>query len=190
MDKSENGIYTTYSTAWKRISNNLNDIKLVKVVGGDYNTYIYTLLNEPVEVEVDDIEYIAISNQYGQIISSKEIIFDGTQLNTITTGFLELFPGISGKTIDVISAILKVVKSSGNASGGVLFGYENGLDEQFEIAESILDGTGTAYYKLIDNPNISSINYALGDSLGIFQDPTFTFSGTITLTLTLTYRII
>ena len=188
-DKSENGIYTTSSSTWNRISNNLNDIKLVKVVDGDFNTYIYTLLNEPVEVEIDDIEYIPISNKDGQFILSKEITFTGAELNAVTGGFVSLFAGLSGKSYDIISAMLKVVKTSASASGYVLLGYENATNEQFKLLEEVIEGTATEYYKLLNNP-IESIEYNLGDDFGLFQDPTFSFLGAITLTLTLTYRII
>jgi hypothetical protein len=188
-DKKTNGVYNVQVGTWERIGNDLNTISIFVVNGGDYENYGYYLKNKPIELDIDDIEFIQLWSGGGNDILSKEITFTGTELNLITSGFVTLFPGLTGKSYDIISAMLKVVKTSGNASGDIKLGYENGLDEQFQILENVLDGTGTAYYKLTNNP-IQSINYALGDGFGLFEDPTFTFSGTITLTLTLTYRII
>ena len=103
---------------------------------------------------------------------------------------MELKAGVVGKSIDIISATIKITKSSGNASGGIKLGYENATDELFFIAEALMDGTGTVYYKLMNNFTIESINYAIADGFGIFTDVTFTFSGTITLDLNIIYRLI
>lgn len=189
---TENGVYVANSSNWYRIANNLNDISLFTILDGDLQGYGYSLIDKPIDIGDDDVNFIQLwdnsDNQTSVLNTSIE--FTKSQLDLIPSGYVELMAGVSGKSIDIMSATLKIVNSTGNASGGIYLGYENGTDELFFIGESLMDGTGTAYYKLMNNYTTESINYALGDGFGIYQDAAFTFTGTITATLNIAYRLI
>lgn len=189
-DPKENGLWYADSSAWSRVTNDLNDVKLIKIIDGDYNSFFYTLINEPVEIGIDDIEYQILYQPTQTNILSTNFQFTKTQLDLVASGYVELFAGVSGRIMDILSMVITITNTSGNASGLIKLGYENAIDELFLISESLMDGTGTATYKFMQNYTTESINFSIGDGFGIFQDATFTFTGAITFNVDLTYRLI
>ena len=190
-DKTENGLYTTFSTDWVRVENNLNDVKLVKIVDGDYNTSFWTLINEPVEIDVDDIEYVALYEEGGLNYLQATLTFDETDLVNGKSTFQEIIPGLANNIIDVISCYVKITTSSANTSGGYYVVYENGSGFAYEIVAGLLQGTGTTHSKLFEGSNtLQSTEFASGDGLGLYN-PSFIYtSGTIDGTIYLNYRYI
>lgn len=185
--KTENGIYSVSSSNWERVSNDLNDVKLIKIIDGDYNTNIYTLLNEPVEVGTDDIEYVLIYEPNQSNILEAVLDFDTALLNLATSNYQELISGVSGRSIDVLSAFTVITTDGATSSGDAIFVYENGSDELFRI--DAITGTGTRRSKLTLNSSVTTIDSSVGDGLG-FSNPAATFTGTISGKLHLLYRYI
>ena len=190
-DPKNNGLYYTDSSTWSRVTNDLNDVKLIKIIDGDYNSYFYTLINEPVEIGVDDIEYQLLFEPNQTSILSATIPFTHTTLNGATIGYVELLSGTSGKLLDIISLNMEINLTSASTTGDLNLGFESGSDELFYIANSILNGTGTAYYKFMQTYITESMNYAINEGFGIYFNPAFAVSsGSITGNIYLTYRLI
>ena len=86
---------------------------------------------------------------------------------------------------------MEINLTSASTTGDLNLGFESGSDELFYIANSILNGTGTAYYKFMQTYITESINYAIDEGFGIYFNPAFAVSsGSITGNIYLTYRLI
>ena len=190
-DPKDNGLYYSNSSTWSRIPDDLNDLKLIKITAGEYNTTIWTLQNEPIEIDVDNINYVKIYEYGGLNYLQATLTFDETDLVNGKTIFQEIIPGLVNNIIDVISCYVKITTSSANTTGGYNVIYENGLGSLFFIREAYLQGTGTTYAKLFEGAySTDATSFASGDGLGLY-DPSFVYtSGTIDGTIYLTYRYI
>lgn len=190
IDPKNNGLYYTDSSTWSRVTNDLNDVKLIKIIGGDYNSYFYTLINEPVEIGVDNIEYQLLFEPNQKSILSATIPFTATDLNNIPSGYVELLAGTTGKILDVLSMELDVTLTGATSSQDINVGFENGSAESFKIETSVFTGTGSALYKFTPNTFVYAINYVSGEGFGFFQDAAYSAIGIISGNIYLTYRLI
>ena len=190
-DPKDNGLYYSNSSTWSRIPDDLNDLKLIKITAGDYNTTIWTLQNEPIEIDVDNINYVKIYEDGGLNYLQATLTFDETDLVNGKSTFQEVIPGLANNIIDVISCYVKITTSSANTSGGYYVVYENGSGFAYEIVAGLLQGTGTTHSKLFEGSNtLQSTEFASGDGLGLYN-PSFIYtSGTIDGTIYLNYRYI
>lgn len=192
-DPKLNGVYVANSSTWYPIANNLNEISLITILSGDFQGYGYSLINKPVDFGDDDVNFIQLwNNDENQTsVSSATIPFTHTTLNGATIGYVELLSGTSGKLLDIISLNMEITLTSASTTGDLNLGFESGSDELFYIANSILNGTGTAYYKFMQTYITESINYAIDEGFGIYFNPAFAVSsGSITGSFYLTYRLI
>jgi len=166
-------------------------LKLIKITAGDYNTTIWTLQNEPIEIDVDNINYVKIYEDGGLNYLQAELTFDETDLVNGKTIFQEIIPGLVNNIIDVISCYVKITTSSANTTGGYYVVYENGSGFAYEIVAGLLQGTGTTHSKLFEGSDtLQSTEFTSGDGIGLYN-PSFVYtSGTINGTIYLTYRYI
>lgn len=187
-DPKDNGIYYANSSTWSRIPNDLNDIKLVKVVGGDYNTQFYTLQNEPIEIDTDNINYVKVYEDGAIPILSTSFSFDELDMVGAKTTFLEIIPGIANYAIDIISVYLKVGLGAAITSGSSGLLYQNSNNNTYDLASAYFNGTGTVLSKIFTSAFAYGSDFQSGDSVGIYN-PSFIYtSGNIDATIYITYR--
>ena len=188
-DPKDNGIYISDASSWGRVSNDLNDIKLIKIIDGDFNSYFYTLLNEPIEIGVSDINYSVLFEPNQSTILSTTLTFDTADLNTGSGAYFELMPGVSGKSILCLSMLLEVTTSGATCSGNAIIKYENAAGFIYTLTAGNLAGTDTRYAEVVKYDGTANNVFNLGDGIG-FDHPALTATGTINGTLHLTYRLI
>lgn len=187
-DPKDNGLYYSYSSTWSRVPNDLNDVKLIKIVGGNYNTQFYTLQNEPIEVGIDNINYVKIYEDGAVPILSTSFSFDELDMVGAKTTFLEIIPGIADYAIDIISVYLKVGLGAASTTAGSALTYQNATNEPFVLASKFFNGTGNVLAKIFTAAFASDATFLSGDSVGIYN-PSFIYtSGNIDATIYITYR--